>query len=112
MGTLQLNEQVQTKNTDWRALINELGKDFAGRAGHYDQAGTFVFENYEQLKAHRFFSAMIPEELGGAGMSHAEMCNIIRIMAHYCGSTALAFIHCPGGSNTRLPESGYWPDIE
>ncbi|MCB0580086.1 MAG: acyl-CoA/acyl-ACP dehydrogenase [Phaeodactylibacter sp.] len=72
-------------------MINELGKDFAGRAGHYDQAGTFVFENYEQLKAHRFFSAMIPEELGGGGISHAEMCDIIRIMAYYCSSTALAF---------------------
>ena len=91
METLQLNERVQKKNTDWRALINELGKDFAGRAGHYDQAGTFVFENYEQLKAHRFFSAMIPEELGGGGISHAEMCDIIRIMAYYCSSTALAF---------------------
>ncbi|MCB9053981.1 MAG: acyl-CoA/acyl-ACP dehydrogenase [Lewinellaceae bacterium] len=91
METLQLNERVQTKNTDWRALINALGKDFASRAEHYDRTGTFVFENYEQLKAHRFFSAMIPEELGGAGMSHAEMCNIIRIMAHYCSSTALAF---------------------
>lgn len=91
METFQLNEQVQTGNADWRSLINELGKDFAGRAGHYDQAGTFVFENYEQLKTHRFFSAMIPEELGGGGISHAEMCDIIRIMAHYCSSTALAF---------------------
>lgn len=71
--------------------MHELGEGFAARAGHYDQAGTFVFENYEQLKAHRFFSAMIPEEMGGGGISHAEMCDIIRIMAHYCSSTALAF---------------------
>ncbi|MCO6480243.1 MAG: acyl-CoA/acyl-ACP dehydrogenase [Phaeodactylibacter sp.] len=91
METFQLNEQVKTGNADWRSLINELGKDFAGRAGHYDLTGAFVFENYEQLKALRFFSAMIPVELGGGGISHAEMCDIIRIMAHYCSSTALAF---------------------
>ncbi|MCO6491688.1 MAG: acyl-CoA/acyl-ACP dehydrogenase [Phaeodactylibacter sp.] len=91
METVQSEKRIQTQNADWQAMMHELGKDFAGRAGHYDQTGTFVFENYGQLKTHRFFSAMIPEELGGGGISHAEMCDIIRIMAHYCGSTALAF---------------------
>ncbi|MEZ5039780.1 MAG: acyl-CoA dehydrogenase family protein [Saprospiraceae bacterium] len=91
MEVLQSNKRIQTKQINWSALINELGKDFADRAGHYDQTGTFVVENYEELKTHQFFSAMIPKELGGGGISHAEMCNIIRIMAHYCSSTALAF---------------------
>ncbi|MCB0570821.1 MAG: acyl-CoA/acyl-ACP dehydrogenase [Phaeodactylibacter sp.] len=72
-------------------MTQELGKNFEKRAAHYDQTGAFVVENYEQLKAHRFFSAMIPEELGGGGISHAEMCDIIRTIAHYCSSTALAF---------------------
>ena len=39
------------------------GKDFASQAEHYDRTGTFVFENYEQLKAHRFFC----HDPGGAG---------------------------------------------
>ncbi len=92
MEELQLTKkQIQTEQPNWLALMMELGKDFANRASHYDQAGVFVYENYEQLKAHRFFSAMVPEELGGGGMSHAEMCGMIRLMAHYCSSTALAF---------------------
>lgn len=84
-------ETLQAVRTDWLALTHQLGKDFAKRAAKYDSSGTFVHENYEQLKTNRFFSAMVPEELGGGGMSHAEMCNLIRVLAHYCSSTALAF---------------------
>lgn len=79
-----------TSFTDWTQLHN-LGKSFASKADQLDKYGTFVFENYEQLKKHRYFSAAVPEELGGGGVSHEEMCEMIRIMAHYCGSTALAF---------------------
>lgn len=91
MEAVQSKRQIQTEKTNWRALINEIGRDFANRAARYDQTGAFAIENYEQLKANRCFSAMIPKELGGGGLSHAEMCNIIRLIAHYCSSTALAF---------------------
>lgn len=81
----------QLIGTNWIELTHDLGKEFAKRASKHDNEGTFVFENYEQLKAHEYFSAAIPEELGGGGIRHEEMCNIIRIIARYCGSTALAF---------------------
>lgn len=77
--------------TDWKQLTHDLGKVFAQRASKNDKEGRFVFENYSELKALKYFSAAIPEELGGGGVSHSEMCDIIRVMAHYCGSTALAF---------------------
>ena len=79
------------QTVSFKEVIHVLGEKFAARAGKHDFEGSFVFENYDELKEHRFFSAMIPEELGGGGVSHSEMCDIIRIMAHYCGSTALAF---------------------
>ena len=82
---------LSPSKTDWQKLVHDLGKTFAKRAAQSDKEGTFVFQNYEDLKAHRFFSAMIPEELGGGGMSFEEMCHTIRQLAHYCGSTALAF---------------------
>lgn len=84
-------ETMTLTTTDWKKLTHELGKSFAERAEQQDRDGSFVFENYEELKSHRFFSAAIPQELGGGGVSHQEMCNAIRIMAQYCGSTALAF---------------------
>ena len=76
--------------TNWKHLTHELGKLFAERADRRDKEGTFVFEHYEELKVHKFFSAAIPEELGGGGMSHSEMCDVLRTLARYCGSTALA----------------------
>ena len=84
-------ETMQLASIDWETLTHKIGKDFAQRSAQSDEEGTFVFHNYEQLKTHKFFSAMIPKELGGGGISHAEMCNVIRIIGHYCGSTALAF---------------------
>lgn len=84
-------ETITTSTTDWKQLTHDLGKSFAERAEQHDREGTFVFENYAALKVHQYFSAMVPEELGGGGVTHSEICSILRIMAHYCGSTALAF---------------------
>ncbi len=77
--------------TDWKELTHELAKSFASRAAQQDKDGTFVFENYAELKTQKYLSALIPTEIGGGGVSHEEMCHVIRIMAQSCGSTALAF---------------------
>lgn len=84
-------ETLTSTLTDWKQRTHDLGKSFASRAAEQDREGSFVFENYAALKTHRYFSAMIPAELGGDGIRHEEMCNIIRVMAQYCGSTSLAF---------------------
>ena len=76
---------------EWRPVIHRLGERFASRAAEHDENDRFVSANWEELKQEKLFSAMVPEELGGAGLSHAEMCSLIREMAQYCASTALAF---------------------
>lgn len=76
---------------NWTAQTHQLGKTFAKRAAQYDQNHQFVVDNYEDLKAHRYFAGLVPKELGGEGLSFTEMCHIIRILGQYCGSTALAF---------------------
>ncbi|WP_200974521.1 acyl-CoA dehydrogenase family protein [Echinicola sp. 20G] len=78
-------------STDWIKLSHELGQKFAQRAAYHDEQSQFVSENYAELKSHGYFSAMIPTELGGSGVSFEKMADIIRILAHYCGSTSLAF---------------------
>ena len=70
--------------------IHQLGPVFAQRATERGDEDEFVADNYADLKAARIFSAMVPEELGGGGVSHSEMCAAIRALAGYCGSTALA----------------------
>jgi alkylation response protein AidB-like acyl-CoA dehydrogenase len=80
----------QRSQRDWLELTHELGRDFAARAAEHDEDDSFVAENYAALKEHGFFGAMVPEEFGGGGVSHSEMCDLLRALAHYCGSTALA----------------------
>ena len=83
METYQ-KEQISVK------LTNELGKNFEERASEYDTQGTFVEKNYRELKEHGYFIALIPQELGGLGITHSELCDHIRIIGTHCGSTALA----------------------
>ena len=71
-------------------LAHELGARFEERSTNHDNNDTFVEENYRDLKENRIFSAQVPEELGGFGISHKAMCDFIRIIGSYCSSTALA----------------------
>jgi alkylation response protein AidB-like acyl-CoA dehydrogenase len=70
--------------------VRALGPTFAARAAAHDANDSFVADNYTDLKKHRVFSAGVPAELGGGGASHAQLCALLRELAHYCGSTALA----------------------
>ena len=72
------------------SLVEQLGPQFAARAAGHDADKSFVKENYEDLKIHRVFSALVPKDLGGGGWSHAGMCAFLRGIAGHCGSTALA----------------------
>jgi len=82
--------ETSVKEILWLELATDLSREFAKRSGDYDKQATFVEENYIQLKEHGFFSATIPTELGGSGVSHSKMCDILRVFGQNCGSTALA----------------------
>lgn len=71
-------------------IIRELGPAFAERATRKDLAGEFVAENYVEMKRRKLFSAGVPEALGGGGASHTELCELLRELARFCPSTALA----------------------
>ena len=71
--------------------MRELGEDFAKRAAKHDEEDSFVAESYAKLKEVGALAAGVPKELGGGDASHAELCGMIRELAHHCSSTALAF---------------------
>lgn len=83
---MEINHAIQL-STD---LTHELGVLFEQRAFEHDRQGTFVEDNYKDLQKHGYFIALIPEELGGLGISHSTFCEHIRIIGQYCGSTALS----------------------
>lgn len=72
-------------------VLAELGPHFAARASAADEDDLFVAENYAELKSHGLLSVGVPKELGGLGVGHSELCDMLRVLAHSCGSTALAF---------------------
>lgn len=95
--------------TDWIEVIRELGPRFAARASAHDKDDRFVGENYAELRRQRVFSAGVPTELGGGGASYPELCEMLRVLAHSCGSTALALAmhtHTVAGAVWRWRHAG------
>lgn len=91
METVTAPDASAGAQADWLALAAALGRTFDTRAPDIDASGQFVSANYDDLRAHRFFAAAVPQELGGAGLSHQELGAVLRELGKYCGSTALAF---------------------
>ncbi|MGY3620063.1 acyl-CoA dehydrogenase family protein [Bradyrhizobium sp. USDA 10063] len=72
-------------------LAEELGPIFARRAEQETNEDKFVAENFADLKAAGLIEAGVPAELGGGDADVDELAEMLRTLAHYCGSTALAF---------------------
>ena len=75
---------------EFAAEIERLGPIFAEREIAHDRDDSFVTEDYEALKEIGLFAAGIPQELGGAGLTHTEVANLLRQLAHHSSATALA----------------------
>jgi alkylation response protein AidB-like acyl-CoA dehydrogenase len=76
---------------DLLATAETLGQRFATRAAEADADDCFVAENYRELKQAGLTAAGVPQELGGGGATIPELAEMLRILAHHCSSTALAF---------------------
>lgn len=96
---------------DWRERAEKLGPELAARAAAADEGDLFVAENLQLLKANGFHTAGVPAELGGGGASHGELGEMLRELAHHCGSTALALsmhthqVALPAWRWRRTPEA-------
>ncbi len=75
---------------DLDAILLSIGPKFAEGCDRRDAKANFVAEHYDTLKEHRVFSALVPQEIGGGGASHRNMCAFLRGLAKHCSSTALA----------------------
>lgn len=72
-------------------IARSLGASFAERATAANDQDAFVAENYRDLRQSGLVEAGVPNDLGGGGAEIAELCGMIKELAHHCGSTALAF---------------------
>ena len=74
---------------DWTRKAEEIAAAIAEHSARHDSDDSFVGEGFAALEEAGFFTALVPEELGGGGASVAEICDAIRIIGAACGSTAL-----------------------
>jgi alkylation response protein AidB-like acyl-CoA dehydrogenase len=72
----------------------------AERAATYDRDNRFFSEDFEDLRAARYLLLAVPKELGGFGMSLAQVSQEQRRLAYYAPATAL-------GINMHL----YWTGV-
>src|SRR3990170_4502591 len=63
---------------------------FYGRAPAYDAENRFFHEDFEELRDAGYLTMAVPKDLGGLGMSLAELCREQRHLAYYAPATALA----------------------
>jgi alkylation response protein AidB-like acyl-CoA dehydrogenase len=72
------------------ALSDEIIAHCGDRAAAYDRENRFFTEDFEELRAAGYLKMAIPKELGGHGMSLAEVCSEQRRLAYRAPATALA----------------------
>lgn len=75
---------------DWLDLIEELGPTFREGADERDALDGFVADHYPVIRERGLLAAMIPTDLGGGGAGHSTVAAMLRRLAYYDASTALA----------------------
>ena len=85
---LALVEKPMAK--DWSKKAEEIAAAIVEHGARHDADDSFVAEGFAALEEAGFFSALVPEELGGGGASVGEVADALRILGAACSSTALA----------------------
>ena len=76
--------------TNQYILSDELLARCAERAPMYDRENRFFQEDFDEIKQTDYLKMAVPKELGGLGMSLAEVMRETRHLAYHAAPTALA----------------------
>jgi alkylation response protein AidB-like acyl-CoA dehydrogenase len=71
-------------------LPEDLLSRCGSRAARYDHDHSFFTEDFEELRAAGYLQAAVPAELGGLGLSLADVVRLQRRLAWFAAPTALA----------------------
>ena len=78
-----------TRTEPRRLLDDALLERIHDRAAEHDRAGSFPHEDLAELQAAGYLAALVPERLGGAGLSLAELTREQTRLAQAAPATAL-----------------------
>jgi len=79
-----------TTTSTMTVLADDLIDRCGSRAAAYDRENRFFTEDFEELRAAGYLTMAVPEQLGGRGLSVAEVCREQRRLAYRAPATALA----------------------
>ena len=71
-------------------LTDELLAGFAARARRYDEQNSFFADDFQELREVGYLRLAVPQELGGFGLTLAEVVREQRLLAYHAAPTALA----------------------
>jgi alkylation response protein AidB-like acyl-CoA dehydrogenase len=71
-------------------MVSKLADSFMSRSEQYDRAGSFPYENIEELKKSGYTRLSVPKESGGEGISLYELVLLQERLAQGDASTALS----------------------
>jgi acyl-CoA dehydrogenase len=78
--TIPSETATSRREVSWKSAADRAQR-IAPFAAEHDREGTFVYEAFELLREEGFISALVPEEFGGAGVTHAEAGRILTELA-------------------------------
>jgi alkylation response protein AidB-like acyl-CoA dehydrogenase len=70
-------------------LSDSLLQRFSNRVATYDRENRFFTEDFDELRTAGYLTMSVPRELGGQGLSLAEVCRRQRRLAYHAPATAL-----------------------
>ncbi len=94
---------MTNSTTRWMERARALGPELREYAARNDEDGTFAAESFAALKEDGLFKALVPVKLGGGGAGYRDICEFIRELARFDGSTALAY-----SMHTHLVAATVW----
>jgi alkylation response protein AidB-like acyl-CoA dehydrogenase len=81
---------VKAPTVKGHPLTDEMLLRFGQRAPVYDRENRFFSEDFEELRESGYLVMAVPRELGGLGMSLAEVCREQRRLGYHAPADALA----------------------
>src|SRR5690606_29181875 len=76
-----LTEPTDTDHDGWRAALAEITRHAGSSAAVHDLDGSLPLDVLHEARDRGLTAALVPAELGGGGVTHAEMGDILRELA-------------------------------
>jgi alkylation response protein AidB-like acyl-CoA dehydrogenase len=82
--------ELTSEEREWKATLRDFAdKEIAPRAGHYDDAGEFPWDNVKKMRGLGLFGIPFPEQYGGGGFGTLEYAIAVEEISRACASTGI-----------------------